>query len=65
MNVNFFRWARPHKGLRRGVLFVRRSRKPAENTAQWKKGHLWMETSSLGDCHNNQGVELKRIAHLL
>jgi len=44
INVDFFRWARPHKGLRRGVLYVRRSRKPAENAAQWKKDHLWMDT---------------------
>ena len=40
INENFFRWARPHKGFRRGVLYVRRSRKPAENAAQRKKGHL-------------------------
>ena len=40
----FFRRARPHKGLRRGVLNVRRSRKAAENAARRKKGHLWMET---------------------
>ena len=39
INENFFRWARPHKGLRRGVLYVRRSRKPAENAVQGKKGH--------------------------
>jgi hypothetical protein len=37
INENFFRWARPHKGLRRGVLYVRRSRKPAENAVQRKK----------------------------
>ena len=48
INVNFFRWARPHKGLRRGLLYVRRSRKPAENAAQRKKGHLWVNTEDLG-----------------
>ena len=44
INEDFFRWARPHKGLWRDVLFVRRSPKPAENAARRKKGHLWMET---------------------
>jgi len=43
LNENFIRWARPHKGLWRGGLHVRRSRKPAENAAQRKKGHLWMD----------------------
>ncbi len=45
INEDFFRWARPHKGLRRGVLYVRRSRKPAENAVQRKKDHLWMDTN--------------------
>ena len=31
--------------LRQGVLFVRRSRNPAENAAQCKEGHLWMDTA--------------------
>ena len=44
INEDFFRWARPHKGMRRGVLYVRRSRKPAENAAQRKKDRLWMDT---------------------
>jgi len=44
INEDFFRWARPHKGLRRGVQTVRRSRKPAENAAQREKDHLWMDT---------------------
>jgi hypothetical protein len=44
INVDFLRWARPHKGLRCGVLYVRRSRKPAENAAQRKKDYLWMDT---------------------
>jgi hypothetical protein len=26
---------------------VRRRRKPAENDAQWKKGHFWMETANI------------------
>ena len=43
-NEQFFRCARPHKGLRRGVLVVRRGRKPAENAAHRKKGHFRMET---------------------
>jgi hypothetical protein len=30
-----------------------------------EKGHLWTETSSLGDCHNNRDVEPERIAHHL
>ena len=34
-----------HKGLRRGVLFVRRESKPAENAAHRKKGHFRMETN--------------------
>jgi len=29
----------------RGVLEVRRGRKPAENAAHRKNSHLWMETS--------------------
>jgi len=32
-------------GFRRGVQIVLRRRKPAENAAHRKKGHLWMETS--------------------
>ena len=44
INMNFFRWARPHIGLRRGALIERRSRKPVENADQRKKGHLWMDT---------------------
>ena len=43
-NEAFFRWARRHKGFRWGVLPVRRNRKHAENAAQRKKGHLWMDT---------------------
>ena len=35
---------KPHKGFWRDILCVRRSRKPAENAAQRKKDHLWMET---------------------
>ena len=46
INENFFRWARPHKGFRRGVLYVRRSRKPAENAVQREKGHLWMDSEA-------------------
>jgi hypothetical protein len=42
-NEQFFRRARPHKGFRRDVLNVRRSRKPAENAARREKGHLWMD----------------------
>ena len=48
INEKFFRCAKPHKGLRRGVLIVRRSRKPADNPAlgvtQREKCHLWMDT---------------------
>ena len=44
-NEQFFRRARPHKGLRRDVLNVRRSRKAAENAARRKKGHFWMDTN--------------------
>ncbi len=40
INVDFFRWTRPHKGLRGDVLSVRRSRKPAENAVQREKDHL-------------------------
>jgi len=43
---------RPKKGLwrdKQGFVVrrtsVRRSRKPAENTEQDKKGHLWMDTN--------------------
>jgi hypothetical protein len=50
INENFFRWARPHKGLRRGVLYVRRSRKPAENAVQRKKDHFWMDTDMVDSC---------------
>jgi len=51
-NENFFRWARPHKGLRRGVQIVRRSRKPAQNAAQREKDHLWMDTSLLASIND-------------
>ena len=44
INENFFRLAGPYKGLRRGARGVRRSRKPAENAAQWGKGYLRMDT---------------------
>ena len=37
--------SRPHKGLQRGVLIVRRESKPAENAARRKKGHFQMETN--------------------
>ncbi len=39
---------KPHKGLRRGVLRVRRGSKPAENAAHQdkaKKGHFRMDTN--------------------
>jgi hypothetical protein len=45
INEQFFRQARPHKGLWRGVLDVRRSRKAAENAARQKNGYLWKSNS--------------------
>jgi len=48
INMNFFRWTRPHKVLWRGALYVGRSRKPAETAVQWKKGYLGMDTRSGG-----------------
>ncbi len=45
INEQFLSGSRPHKGFRRGILPVCRSRKPAENADPGKKGHLWMETS--------------------
>jgi hypothetical protein len=34
---------KPHRGLRRGALIVRRGSKPAENAARRKKDHFRME----------------------
>ncbi len=61
INEDFFRWARPHKGFWRDVLFVRRSRKPAENAARREKDHLWMETiyepMAKGPCETTYGAK--------
>ena len=35
----------------RGILKVRRGRKPAENAAQRKNSHLWMETNQGAVCN--------------
>jgi len=35
----------PRKAGQEGGMSVRRSRKPAENAEQDKKGHLWMDTN--------------------
>ena len=56
INEDFFRWARPHKGLWRDVLFVRRSQKPAENAAQREKDHLWMENNEQNTYQNTVGI---------
>ena len=47
INEEFFRWARPHKDLRRGVHGVRRRRKFAENEVHWEKNYLCSKT--IGD----------------
>jgi hypothetical protein len=39
--INVFN--KPHKGLRRGVLVVRRGSEPAKNAAHREKGHLEIE----------------------
>jgi hypothetical protein len=38
-------FAVPAKRDRKAYASVRRSRKPAENAEQGKKGHLWMDTN--------------------
>jgi hypothetical protein len=48
MRIFFAGQGRPAlRDLRRGVLYVRRSWKPAENAAQREKDHLRMDTNWL------------------
>ena len=42
-----FHWARPHKGLWRGVLIVRRSRKPSENAGLVNRCYFWTDITIL------------------
>ena len=48
--------------LCRDVLSVRRRQKPAENAAQWKNGHLWMDTS-LVECRSDYAAAAFRRTH--
>jgi hypothetical protein len=63
--VQFSASSRKSAALRGGVLLYAAQAMPPIDAEIAEKGHLWTETSSLGDCHDNQGFELKRIARHL
>jgi hypothetical protein len=49
INVDFFRWARPHPAYRGGIcgeayFMYAAAGNPLRPAAQWKKDHLWMDT---------------------
>ena len=60
-----FRKLKEIKELRGGVLVYAAQGIPPIDAEIAEKGHLWTETSSFYDRHNNRGVEPERIVRHL